>query len=394
MNVSRHCCILLLLLLPFWLAGCSSESVRPEPLPLRAGVPELPLETVWSRRFIVDEDGIEGLGSHGVPVVTPVADRILVVIDSDLLLLNDAGETVWQTALKLENKLSAQVADGIAADKSMVVVATLDGEVMALAVDDGALLWRQPMPGEVLSPPVLQADKIFVHTSNGQLIALDRQTGKRLWVYSEILPTLTLRGTSPPLAIGDKVLAGFANGRLLALDGATGSLLWVSDVGTADGRTVLARMADIDAALLVIDGVVYSSAYQRRLVAASLLSGRILWSRDISTHLDIASDDRYLFLVGDQGQISAVDRLNGEIIWRQDQLKYRRLSRPQVFAGRLLLADASGYLHALSLRDGSLLGRYRFSSEQEGAPVLKQHEDALLLREYNGRLSRLILTEK
>ena len=275
----------------------------------------------------------------------------------------------------------------------MVVVATLVGEVMALALDDGALLWRQPMPGEVLSPPVLHADKIFVHTSNGQLIALDQQTGKRLWVYSEVLPTLTLRGTSPPLAIGDKILAGFANGRLVALDETTGSLLWVSDVGTTDGRTVLARMADIDAALLVIDGVVYSSAYQRRLIAASLLSGRILWSRDISTHLDIASDGRYLYLVGDESEVWAVDRLSGEIIWRQDQFKYRRLSRPQVFAGRLLLADASGYLHALSLRDGSVLGRYRFSNEQEGAPVLKQHEDALLLREYNGRLSRLILTE-
>ncbi len=392
--LGRRIFLSLLLLAPWWLSGCSSEPVRPEPLPLRSDVPDLPLATVWSQRFVVDEENVEGLGSHGVPSVTPNGDRLLVVVDSDLLLVDADGATVWQVRLLLANKLPASVADGVVADQTMVVIATLDGEVMALALDDGHLLWRQPLPGEVLSPPVLHEDSVFIHTSNGQLISLDRQTGKRLWVYSEVLPSLTLRGTSPPLAVADKVLGGFANGRLVALDAATGSLLWASDVGTTDGRTVLARMADIDAALLVDDGVVYSSAYQRRLVAASLVSGRILWSRDISTHLDMAIDERYLYLVGDDGQVWGVDRRSGEIIWRQEQLKYRRLSRPQILAGRLLLADASGYLHALSLNDGSLLGHYRFSGEQEGVPVLKRQGDTLLLREFNGRLSRLILTEK
>ena len=357
-------------------------------------MPELPLATAWSQSFPVSSDAVSAIGAQGAPAFTIGVDGLVYVVEDDRVVQIDAG-TEAQGQERWHARLGTggarfRVADGLVADRSLFVMASLDGQVVALDPEDGHEIWRRPLPGEVLAPPALDTQRVIVHTGNGQVMALDRTTGKRLWVYSEVLPSLTLRGTSAPVLVGDKVLAGFANGRLVALDAATGSLLWTNEVGVPEGRTVLARMVDIDADPVVIDGLVYASAYQRRVLAASVVSGRTVWSRDISTHLDMAHDAGRLYLVGDKGQIWAVDRRTGEILWRQDALEYRRLSCPVVVGQHLLLADAAGYVHALSVGDGAIAGRYRYDSEQERAPVLRAYGEGLLLREPSGRLIRLL----
>ncbi len=382
-----------LVLLALLAAACSSPSTRPEPRALPADVPELPVSLDWSRTFPVSSDLVSGIGVPDVPAVASGPDgTIFVVGDDRVFALDGAGEERWRADI-VEDGTRLRIADGMAADRERLVLATLDGRVLALSTGDGRELWRRPLPGEVLAPPGSSSGIFFVHTGNGQIIALDGTSGKRLWVYSEVLPSLTLRGTSAPVVAGDKVFAGFANGRLVALDVATGSLLWTNEVGVPDGRSVLARMVDIDADPVVVDGVVYASAYQRRLLAASVVSGRTIWSRDISTPIDIAHDGRRLYLVDDRGRIWAVDRRNGEIVWRQDGLEFHRLSRPVVVAGRLLVADAAGYLHGLSLDEGAFVGRYRYDTEQERAPVLHPYGEGILLREPSGRLMRLTVAK-
>ncbi len=374
------------------LAACSGPDIRPKPRPLAPGIPELPVTMAWSHAFPVSSDAVSAIGAEGVPAFTIAPKGLVYVAEDDRVVQLDVragGHERWQVALS-DGTTRFRVADGLAADASVLVMASLDGQVAALDAVDGHEIWRRPLPGEVLAPPALDAQRVFVHTGNGQLVALDRATGKRLWVYSEVLPSLTLRGTSAPIVAGDKVIAGFANGRLVALDAATGSLLWTNEVGVPEGRTVLARMVDIDADPVVIDGLVHASAYQRRLLAASVVSGRTVWSRDISTHLDMAHDAKQLYLVGEKGQVWAIDHRTGEIIWRQDALEYRQLSCPVVVDRRVLLADAAGYLHALSVEDGAIGGRYRYDSEQDRAPVLRADGSGLLLREPSGRMIRLI----
>ncbi|MCK7578538.1 MAG: PQQ-binding-like beta-propeller repeat protein [Chromatiales bacterium] len=47
--------------------------------------------------------------------------------------------------------------------------------------------------------------------------------------------------------------------------------------------------------------------------------------------------------------------------WKQDQLRYRRLTAPALLGERLLVGDFEGYLHLLDKRDGRLVGRMRLT---------------------------------
>ncbi|MCL4424080.1 MAG: PQQ-binding-like beta-propeller repeat protein [Firmicutes bacterium] len=76
---------------------------------------------------------------------------------------------------------------GAALAGKRLVVGTHNGQVLALDSDSGRLLWSQTIPGKgaLDSLPVITDDRVFVAASGdgGGLYALDLATGKQLWEY-------------------------------------------------------------------------------------------------------------------------------------------------------------------------------------------------------------------
>src|SRR5947207_1919775 len=73
---------------------------------------------------------------------------------------------------------------------------------------------------------------VYVATLDGQMIALDQQTGEEKWAVQVGDPAAGYTFTMAPLAIGDKVIAGTSGGEygirgwVKAFNGATGALAW------------------------------------------------------------------------------------------------------------------------------------------------------------------------
>src|SRR3972149_3032234 len=103
--------------------------------------------------------------------------------------------------------------------------------------------------------PVYANEKIFVAENSGEILAIDRITGKifglnaedgkRLWVYERSVPALTLRGSSAPVVSGDYIIAGFDDGRLAAIELQTGKPVWETRIALGSGRSELERMVSI-----------------------------------------------------------------------------------------------------------------------------------------------------
>jgi len=185
-----------------------------------------------------------------------------------------------------------------------------------------------------------------------------------------------------------RVFAGFANGKLAALALDSGEVLWEVTVGVPEGRSELERMVDIDADPILADGVLYAASYQARLVALTSVAGSLLWSRDLSTAQDMVFADNTLFLVRDDGHVFAINRRNGALVWQQDKLAGRALTAPVEYRGVLYVADQQGYLHGLSLADGSLVARFRVAREAiPQTPVVSG--DAMYILTASGALHAL-----
>lgn len=86
--------------------------------------------------------------------------------------------------------------------------------------------WTRRLEGTVKHLPVCGGGRLYTHTAEGQIVAVEQDTGRLLW--RRYFPDVYLSFTSP-LYVDGKLLvpqAGIKQSRMRCLDAATGTLLW------------------------------------------------------------------------------------------------------------------------------------------------------------------------
>lgn len=263
------------------------------------------------------------------------------------------GHAVW--SVEAGNKLSG----GVGAGDGIVVVGTAKGEALAFDAGDGHSLWKAQLSSEILSAPAVSGDIAVVRTGDGRIHGLDARTGERKWTYQRPNPALTLRSYGGILAEGGAVFAGFSGGKLSALDLASGAVGWEASVAMPRGATELERIADITS-LPIIDAStrrIFAVAYQGRVACVDIMSGNVVWARDMSSFAGLAVDSRNVYVSDAKGSVVALDKASGASLWKQDKLTGRQLSAPAIIDGYVAVGDYEGYVHLLSREDGSFVAR-------------------------------------
>ncbi len=309
----------------------------------------------------------EGTDGQRLELVPYVYDGKVYVADSEgnVEAIDAAsGSRIW------EHETELALSGGPGAGDNLVLVGSRDGDLVALDAVSGQEKWRTLLSSEILSVPKAADGRVVVHTMDGNLFGLDAVNGKEVWSFSRSVPVLTLRGSSSPLISGDKVICGFASGKLIAFDLQTGDLQWESSITLPSGRTELERMVDIDGELAVVDGVIYVATFQGDLAAVSLETGVVHWRRDMSSHAGAAADRNQVYISDAEDQVWAIDPRNGAALWKQKKLRARRLSAPAVLDQFVLVGDFEGYLHWLSVEDGSLVARTRVGDAPISTPPI------------------------
>ncbi|MCC6206694.1 MAG: outer membrane protein assembly factor BamB [Gammaproteobacteria bacterium] len=367
------------------LAACSGTKPRVEPPELEPVAGDMVLRGLWYRQPQVRHEPDE-------TALAPFVEgkRFFYSDRPDRVVALDAikGKRLWSSVLPPPSGAEddpVHLSGGIGAGEGLLYVGTDEGEIIALDPDNGAVRWRTRLSGEVLTIPLASEGALVARTNDGRLTALDPVSGNALWSYSSTVPPLSLRGASRPLIDHERVFAGFANGKLAALALDSGEVLWEVTVGVPEGRSELERMVDIDSDPLLVDGVIYAAAYQARLVALTSVAGSVLWSRELSTAQDMALDSDTLYLVQDDGRVSAVSRRSGAVIWQQDKLAGRTITAPVLYRGVLYVADQQGYLHGMSIGDGHFVARFRVSENAISlAPMVS--DDVMYIQTIGGAL--------
>lgn len=354
---------LLILLVPLWLAGCSSNDdsvVPPSPLPQFKSTVQI--KKLWATTV---GHGVENAYLSLKPAVTErwvfaaAYDGRVAKID------RETGKKVW--TVDLERPLSG----GVGAGYGLVAVGSANGEVLVLDENDGALKWEKAVGGQIMAVPAIGADRIVVQSIDGRLHGLKREDGSVAWIYDTSIPILTLRGESSPVVIGGVTLAGFANGKLAALDTSTGYVAWERAVGEPKGRSELERLVDLDGRFQVSDKVVYAATYQGNVAAIDIPTGRLLWQRKLSSFAGVSEFLSQLYVVDQDSQLLAMESGSGTDLWTQDALRGRRLSAPVAYDRYVVVGDFDGYLHWLSYKDGSMAARVKAGAPRRAKPGAK-----------------------
>jgi len=136
--------------------------------------------------------------------------------------------------------------------------------------------------------------------------------------------------------------------------------------------------------------VLYAVAYQGALGALDMNSGELLWSRDFSAHAGLVVDERAVYLPHTDGEVWALNRHNGEVLWRQPALRGRQPTAPASVGDHIVIGDFAGYIHWLDKSNGDIVARSRtYHNGLIGTPVVVG--DSVLMLGRSGRLDALAL---
>jgi len=343
------------------LSACEStpKKLDEEKLAYISSIKTISVNPLWSVQ----------LADHGINRISKqratLSDKILYVADHSGLVMAlhaDSGKHIWKKQFTDAFTAGPNVAN------NYLALGTRDAGVLLLDKNDGQLIWKKSVSSEILAAPQISSSNVIVQSNDGKITALDLRSGEQVWVYDRNVPPLTLRGTASPVITEDKVITGFANGKLVALSVDDGKMIWETTIAVPKGRSELERMVDVDGLIQVHDDTVYVSSFQGRAVALTAGTGRILWTREMSSHLGVSMANDLLFITDVDGKIWALDRRNGSTLWVQEKLKKIVTTTPLVVAENLIVGGIDGSIFSLAKEDGKVLGRvdYQWLGEETG----------------------------
>jgi len=337
------------------------------PAELTAFTPQAALQTVWT------SDHGKGSDHAFVSLYPVIYENQIISIDREGYLAaydRYKGNRIW------EKKLDKVITGGLTVADNIIFVSSDDAHLYALSATNGDELWKKRLSSISLSRTAVNDSMVFSRTIDGKLYALDKRNGEKRWIYDIDVPVLTFRGNSSPVTAGnDLVFTGFDSGKLVAIAAQSGLQVWEATVSVATGRTDIERLVDIDGDPVLIGEQVFAISMNGHVSAINVYNGQINWTRKISSFVSMGYDQRNIYITDDQDNLWAVGQANGDIVWKQDKLKHRRLTTPVILGKFILTADFEGYLHVLSTRDGEIGARIQLDTAGYLLPPLLLSED-------------------
>ncbi len=327
------------------LAGCSlfgSKSEKPKPADLGANIPLIGVSQVWSTQ----------LGSaNSLPLGIHVHDATVTVASTDgTILAADArtGNELWRT------KLSVPLTAGVGSDGRWTAVVSQGNELVVL--ETGREQWREPIPAQVYTAPLVAGKRIFVLAADRTVLAFDAATGRKLWSQPRSGEALVLRQPGVLMAVGDTLVAGLS-GRLVGMSPDNGSVRWESPIANPRGTNDVERLVELVAPASRVDQNVCARAFQAGVGCVNVRNAAVQWTQKSSGAQGLDGDASALYGTQSNGSVTAWRRNDGEAVWTTQRLAYRQLTAPLLLGRSVVVGDGSGLVHLLSRDDGSPLTR-------------------------------------
>ena len=251
---------------------------------------------------------------------------------------------VWSTSLAGgQGKGFYHLRPAIVGD--VIYAAGSEGEVVALAKDTGKPLWKTDLESEISGGVGVGGGLVLVGTSDGQVHALSDDTGTELWssqLSGEIL--------SPPQSNGSVVVVQSYNGELHGLNADDGAEIWAYD-SNVPVLTLRGNSTPI-----IFERFAIAGFGNGRVVAVDLKTGALRWEARVAIAQGRSEIDRIvdidgsmlllppvLWAVSYQGYLVVIDISSGRKLRQEEVSSYVGLD--QGF-GNVYVAEETGTLIA------------------------------------------------
>ncbi len=298
---------------------------------------------------------------------------------------NETGETAW-ASFRNGNQLR--------------------GIAMSPLPDKLELLWKVPVDDGVTATAAIVGDHVFAATYGGELICLERKTGKRVWTYfseEKKKPTSFIPGfQASPTVTSELVLIGDEYGVFHAVERASGKLRWKYETQAEiicsaaivkdriifgsydstlyclgfDGKELWKRETGdrINGSPAIAGNITFVTGCDQHLRAINIDSGEEEFDLELG-HFMIASPavDKYMLYVGThESDFLALNLETQEVVWRfkDEAREFPIHSSAALTDDRIIFGGQDKQIHCLERKTGKELWNFATRGQVNSSPVI------------------------
>lgn len=253
--------------------------------------------------------------SVGAPMRTPPTARdgrvFAVTVDNTLNALNSqTGEELWTPHTGIAEPASILGGGSPAVDAGVVVVAYSSGELTALKVENGRVLWTDSLAAvrrtDVVSSlshirgrPVIDRGRVFAMSFSGLMVAIDLRAGRRLWERE-------IAGLESPWVAGDYVYVLTADAEIVCLSRDDGRIYWIRGLPRYEDEEDRETPIVWTGPLLASDRLIIAGSHGEAW-SVSPYTGRLLGKKEMPDSVSIAPivADGSIYILSDDAELVA-----------------------------------------------------------------------------------------
>lgn len=177
----------------------------------------------------------EKMGAPSRAAPTIMDGRVYVSTLNDSVLAFDAtnGQVLWEYN-SIGESAGLLGAASPAVNRDIVVPAFSSGEIYALRVENGSVVWSDDLSSvsylgglntlsDIKALPVLHDGIVYAISFGGKMVAIDERTGERLWQKD-------VSGSQAPWVAGNALFVFSSDNQLISMNAKTGDVRWIKQL--------------------------------------------------------------------------------------------------------------------------------------------------------------------
>ena len=139
---------------------------------------------------------------------------------------------------------------------------------------------------------------------------------KKIW--SGFATSNPVKSNQSPICDGDYIYTGLSTGEAIKLNVKTSHPVWTTDVYRANNLTGGASMVDIIAHVGLDGKYLYVGGLGDAFCKLKSENGNRVWCKNISVPVDFIMVDDFIFVVGTDNNLYAINKNDGNVYWKTE----------------------------------------------------------------------------
>ncbi|RZP23483.1 MAG: hypothetical protein EVA26_00590 [Burkholderiaceae bacterium] len=356
----------------FIVGGCSflgKEKIKPSSL--------LPFEKTVVVEKAWDFDNKNRVGAGDISLVTVpsvLGENVIIPARNGVVTILKLATGQIEARIELGLQSLSQIGAEVDEDSYNFAFVSADGR-LTFFNSNNKVLWSTQLNGIVRMAPKIGELGVIVRQEDNKVLAYDKVGGKLLWSISKRSMPLILHAQSDMRFVGDEskglttikkdLAVNLAGGELILLNSKTGSVLWEKRLAFPKGQNEVERIIDLLGAPFLDNQEICTSVYQTKLVCVDKGTGNVEWENPEKILSPGFFKSPLVASVGLKDEVKLFNREENVEVWRNEELRYRDLSKPIIWDDSVWIIDSFGILHGLSILDGNTISRYDLNRKSD-----------------------------